>query len=390
MIQTTAKERPGRVHTIEVSTVAPSVPGRLHSLDVFRGITLAGMLLVNDPGSWDAVYPPLEHSVWNGVTPTDLVFPFFIFIVGVSMVFSFGKLLEKGVSRGEILLKSAKRAAMIFLIGLALASYPWIGFDWSHIRIPGVLQRIALSFLLASVVYLTCRSWRSRVAVVAVLLLGYWAVEMLVPVPGVGAGVLVQGKDISSYVDRAVFGMDHMWRTSRVFDPEGLLGMFPSAANVLLGVFAGEWLRSRRPSKVIVQRLLIAGVLSVALGSLWGQVFPLNKALWTSPFVLFTAGLACIGLALCYWLVDVKGWRGWTTPFVIFGVNAIAAYALSHILAHELERKVGGASIQERVYGAFTHVLSPLNASVAFAICFVLLCMAVMSVLYRRKIYIRV
>ena len=395
MIQTVRSQARTQTATIEVSEVAPSPTARLLSLDVFRGITIAAMLLVNNPGTWSAVYPPLRHAEWHGWTPTDLIFPFFLFIVGVAMTFSFGKLLSSGEDRGSLLRKSAKRATILFGLGLVLHSYPWVGYDYTHLRIPGVLQRIALAFLCATLVVLWT-GWQGRLVAVATLLLGYWAMLSWVPVPGIGAGVLEPGQDLGAYLDRAIFGADHLWASSRTWDPEGLMSTLPAVASVLLGVFAGEWLRSGRSGIVIARGLLIAGAAGVMIGLLWDQVFPINKALWTSSFVVFTAGMAALGLALCYWLVDLRGRRRWALPFVVFGVNAIAAYFLSSLMAQELgmPRLAGdgaGGTVKGWIFNnAFASWLSPVNASLAFALAFVLFWMGVMWVLYRRRIFIKV
>ena len=375
--------------------VEPVTRERLDSLDVFRGITIASMLLVNNPGTWEAVYPPLRHAEWHGWTPTDLIFPFFLFIVGVAMAFSFGKLRARNESRSSLLWKSARRAAILFGLGLVMHSYPWVGYDYGHLRIPGVLQRIAMAFLAASLLVLWL-GWKGRVAAVVTLLLGYWAMMSWVPVPGVGAGVLEPGKDLGAFVDRAVFGMDHLWESSRTWDPEGLLSTLPAVATVLLGLFAGEWLRSGRSRPVITRGLLLAGAGGVGLGLLWDLAFPINKALWTSSYVVLTAGLAALGLALCYWLVDVKGYRRWARPFVLFGVNAIAAYFLSGLMAREIgmDRLAGegaNATVKGWIYeNAFASWLSPLNASLAFALSFVLFWMAVMWVFHRKGIFLKV
>ena len=393
MSETMLGQERTRVQAVELSSAAPAPAGRLLSLDVFRGITIAAMLLVNNPGTWDAVYSPLRHAVWHGWTVTDLIFPFFLFIVGVSMTFSFGKLLAEGWTRGRLLARAAKRAAIIFALGLVLASYPWIGYDYSHLRIPGVLQRIALAFLLASAILLWTGP-RGRMVATGALLLGYWAAMMLVPVPGVGAGVLEPGRDLGAFVDRAVFGTDHLWASSRTWDPEGLLGTLPAVATVLLGIFAAEWLRSGRTGGTIARGLLLAGAVAVVLGLAWDRVFPINKALWTSSYVLLTAGLAAIGLALCYWLVDLRGYRRWALPFVVFGANAIATYFLSGLMAREigLPRLDGTPpTVKEWIFqSAYASWLPPLQASLAFALSFVLLWMGIMWVFYRRRIFIKV
>lgn len=381
--------------TIEISRVAPPLGGRLHSLDVFRGITIAAMLLVNNPGTWAAVYPPLRHAEWHGWTPTDLIFPFFLFIVGVAMTYSFGKLLARGEGRGPLFAKSARRAAILFGLGLVLHSYPWIGYDYGQLRIPGVLQRIALAFLAASAVVLWLGS-RGRGAVTVTLLLGYWAIMSWVPVPGGRAGVLEPGQDLGAYIDRVVFGTDHLWASSRTWDPEGLLSTLPAVATVLLGVLAGQWLRSGRPREEIARGLLVAGIIGVVLGLVWDLAFPINKALWTSSFVVFTAGMGAILLALCYWLVDVKGRRRWAFPFVVFGVNAIAAYFLSSLMANVIDTPWIGAAdgdvgVKTWVFdNLFASWLSPINASLGFALTFVLFWMLVMWGFYRRGIFVKV
>lgn len=395
MSESVIEQGRGRISAVEISDLAPRGDERLGSLDTFRGITIAGMLLVNNPGTWAAVYPPLRHAEWHGWTPTDLIFPFFLFIVGVAMTYSFGKLLTRGAEKGALFWKSAKRATILFGLGLLLHSFPWIGFDYGGLRIPGVLQRIALAFLGATVVVLWT-GWKGRLGAVGALLLGYWLLMTRVPVPGSGAGVLEPGQDLGAYVDRAIFGTDHLWATSRTWDPEGLLSTLPAVATVLLGVFAGEWLRSGRARSAIARGLLITGAAGVVVGLLWNLSFPINKALWTSSFVMLTAGLAAIGLATCYWVIDVKGQRRWSFPFVLFGVNAIAAYFLSSLMAQALELPVpGGGTAAMTIKGwifqnAFASWLSPMNASLAFAISFVLLWMLLMWGFYRRGIFLKV
>jgi predicted acyltransferase len=394
---TTVQTSPAGATTVDLSEVAPAVPGRLESLDVFRGATIAAMLLVNNPGSWGAIYAPLRHAEWHGWTPTDLIFPFFLFIVGVAMTFSFGKLQKRGASRRELVIKSVKRGAILFGLGLALHSFPWIGYDYSQLRIPGVLQRIGLAYIVASLIFLWTDQ-RGRAAVVAVLLLGYWALMSWVPVPGVRAGVLEPGQDLGAYIDRAVFGTDHLWAQTRTWDPEGLLGTLPAVGSVLLGVFAGEWLRARqgRPG-MVVGGLVAGGAVAIGVGLLWGLAFPINKPLWTSSYTVFTAGMAAVSLGVCYWLVDARGYRVWSRPFLFFGVNAIAAYFLSGIFARALiliRVPAGdGVTVPLKTWihqHAFASWLSPVNASLAFALAFVLLWTLIVWAMYRRKIFIKV
>lgn len=371
-----------------------SETARLVSLDVFRGITIAGMLLVNNPGSWGHIYPPLEHATWNGWTPTDLIFPFFVFIVGVAMTFSFGKLLEQGADRSGLFLKTAKRAVLIFLVGIAIHSFPWVGYDYSHWRIPGVLQRIAIAYLFAATIYLYTTT-RGQVIAIGSLLLGYWALQTLVPVPGGYAGSLKPGLDLGAYIDRAVFTTNHLWQESKTWDPEGLLSDIPAIATCLLGGLAGTWIRARRAALEKVTGLFIAGAVLMALGGMWGWVFPINKSLWTSSYVLFTAGFACQFLALCYYVVDVRGHQRWARPFVIYGTNSIAVFFLSAALARTMNLikfngPEGPIALKTFIYKTFYESwLQPINASLLFAITYVLFFLAVLTVMYRRKIFIK-
>ncbi|HEV2146543.1 MAG TPA: heparan-alpha-glucosaminide N-acetyltransferase domain-containing protein [Longimicrobiaceae bacterium] len=377
-----------------VPVAAP--PSRLVSLDVFRGITIAGMLLVNNPGTWAHVYDPLEHAKWHGWTPTDLIFPFFLFIVGVAMTFSFAAQREKGATRGAMLGKVAKRSAVLVLLGLVLAAFPFYGLDPGTLRIPGVLQRIGVAFLLASAVVLFAGP-RAQAAVAALLLLGYWAAMRWVPVPGHGAGSLEPDSNLAAYVDRAVLGTAHLWKSSKTWDPEGLLSTLPAVATVLLGVLAGRWLRSERSPAEKAVWMFLAGNAGLLLGLAWHEAFPINKNLWTSSYVVFTAGMALHFLAACYWLVDVQGWRRWAFPFVLFGMNAIAAFFLSGIMARVLTlvKWAGPAGDPVTLKGwlyetLFASWLAPLNASLAFAVCFVLFWLGVMWMFYRRRIFIKV
>ena len=379
----------------EPKAATPAPSSRLLSLDAFRGITIAGMLLVNNPGSWSAIYPPLGHAAWHGWTPTDLIFPFFLFIVGVSMTFSFAGRIERGADRGALLRGALRRAALLFLLGLLLHGFPNY-LDLSHLRIPGVLQRIALAYFAASVIVLYT-GLKARVAITAALLFGYWALEMLVPVPGGHPGVLLKGLDLGAYIDRSIFGENHLWSQARTWDPEGLLSTLPAIGTVLLGVFTGDWLRSSRAPDTKTVGLFVAGNIALVIGIAWHPLFPINKQLWTSSYVVFTAGMACHVLAMCYWLIDVKGYRRWATPFVIFGMNAIAAFFLSGLFARLLglirvTRGDAQVSLKTAIYeGVFRPLFAnPLNESLAFAIAFVLLWLGIMTVFYQRRIFIKV
>src|SRR5262245_9688233 len=375
----------------------PSAPAteRLLALDVFRGLTVAGMLLVNNPGNWGAIYPPLEHAAWNGWTPTDLIFPFFLFIVGVSMTFSFAKAIEKGAARGELLRKSLKRAALIFLVGLLIHGFPHYIQYLPTLRIPGVLQRIAICFAIASVVVLYT-DVKGIVITIAALLFGYWFLQTMVPVPGGFTGVLKPGMDLGAYIDRAVFGVKHTWIESRTWDPEGLLSSLPAVATALLGVLAGYWIRSNRTQNEKIVGLFVAGNIGLVLGIIWGTVFPINKSLWTSSYVIFTGGMACHFLAMCYYLIDVKGYKWWTKPFIVFGMNAIAAFFLSAVIGRTMNLiKLAGPTgtpiaLKTWLFNhAYVPYFSPLNASLAWAITYDLMLLGILWVMYNRKIFIK-
>jgi len=368
---------------------------RLVSLDVFRGLTIAGMILVNNPGTWNAAYWPLTHADWHGWTPTDLIFPFFLFAVGVSIALALAPRLAGDEARGRLVLRIVSRSLILFGLGLFLAGFP--SFDLTTIRIPGVLQRIAVCYLAAALLFLAT-SKRNQIAVTTAvmvsLLLGYWALMTLVPVPGFGAGDLGKEGNLAAYIDRAVLG-PHIWRAAKVYDPEGILSTLPALATTLAGVLTGLWLRTSRPPGTKAGGMAAAGVGAVALGLAWGRWFPVNKALWTSSYAVFTAGAALLALAACFWLVEIRRWRRWATPFVIFGTNAIAAFVLSTFVARLLILvKVGGGEGISLHRWLYTHVFAPwaapANASLLFAVAYVLVWLAAMAALHRRRIFIRV
>lgn len=386
--------------------IAP--PARMVSLDVFRGITIAAMILVNDPGSWNHIYAPLEHADWNGWTPTDLIFPAFLFMVGVSMTLSFASRASRGMTRGALAIHIVRRSAMIFAIGLFLNGFP--SFDFASIRIMGVLQRIAVCYLIAGLLYLflsrgkgganaTARA-RSNAAVivgiVVLLLASYWALLKFVPVPGYGAGHLGKDDNLGAYIDRTLMG-GHLWSESVTWDPEGILSTLPAIASLLIGILAGEWLRSDREGTRKVQGLAGAGVVLLIAGRLLHPYLPINKNLWTSTFVLFTGGFALLALAACYWAVDLRGWRKWAGPWLVFGMNAILAYALAALVSeistdfefHDSHRHL--RTLHSWIYqGYFVPHASPVNASLAFAIAFVFVIFLLLWPLYRWKIFVRV
>jgi predicted acyltransferase len=368
--------------------------GRLVSLDAFRGATIAGMILVNNPGSWSYVYAPLRHAEWHGWTPTDLIFPFFLFIVGVAMPISFGRRLQRGDSRRELMKHVVRRSAILFGLGLFMRLYPTFS-DWDTLRIMGVLQRIAVVYLIASILYLTLQQ-RGRWTAVAVLLLGYWALMTLVPVPGSGAGDLSAEGNLGAFLDRLILGQDHLWQQNP-WDPEGLLSSLPAVATTLLGIFTGEWITSGRSALIKVRGLLLAGIIGIVVGMLWHQLFPINKNLWTSSYVVFTAGMALLIFGLFYWTIDVRGWRTWSKPFVVYGMNAIAVFVASGLMTKTLVRWripiEGGetTSAYSWIYqNVFASWAGPLNGSLAFAISYILFWLAIIWILYWRKIFIKI
>ena len=368
---------------------------RLLSLDVFRGLTIAAMLLVNNPGTWSHVYPPLEHAEWNGWTPTDLVFPFFLFIVGVATALSLGGLRDAGTGRANVFRKAFVRAAIIFGLGLLLQGFPH--YDLPHLRIPGVLQRIAIAYLLTAIVVLLT-GVRGQVLTLLGLLLGYWTLMTLVPVPGVGRGVLEPEKNLSNWLDFRLLGVNHVWHETRTWDPEGLLSTLGAVASVLCGVLAGHWIRSRHRTDAKAFGLFYAGGMILLLGWVWSHIFPINKSLWTSSYVLLSAGLACLVLSAIIWLVDIEGYRGWTAPFLVFGTNAITAYWLSTLCGIVLDwitltGRGEGEQVVLKTYlydTAYASWLSPANASLAYAVSYVVLWLGLLSFLYRRRIFIRI
>ncbi len=397
------------------SARARTMPARLVSLDVFRGMTIAGMILVNNAGNWNAVYWPLDHAKWHGWTPTDLIFPFFLFIVGVSMVLSFEARRRRGATSGELLRHVVQRSAIIFAIGFALAFWGR-SFNLHTVRIYGVLPRIAAVYLVASAIVLYCGR-RARAGIAAGLLLGYWLLMTRVP----GFDLTMDG-NLAGFVDRKLL-YEHLWIAHR-FDPEGLLSTIPAVVTTLIGVFTGEWLsqasgvrlqaaggnqenphpipptpggiRVGQPHAVLVEKvqgMVVAGAALMVAGEVWGRWFPINKNMWTSSYVLFTGGFALAALALCYWMVEIRGWRRWGAPFVWYGSNAITVYAASAALAvFSVKHYVRpGVTYKAWVYGnVFAPFARPANASVMYASAYVITFMVLAWVMYRNKIFVKI
>ncbi|HVF47165.1 MAG TPA: DUF5009 domain-containing protein [Pyrinomonadaceae bacterium] len=451
---------------------------RLISLDVFRGATIAGMVLVNNPGTWQHIYDPLEHAAWHGLTPTDWIFPFFLFIVGVAIPIALGQRLADGVT-GNVYGKIVSRALIIFGLGLVMSIVPFFQFgptdapDWlkmliwlalsaglfllllrrfkmagvavgvgivgiiamnlggynvapynfATMRIPGVLQRIAVCYLIVSLLFLHT-NWKQQLGIAVALLLGYWALMTLVPVPGCEV-TTVNDKacNLAAWLDRMILTENHMWRSAKVFDPEGILSTLPAIVTTISGVLTGTWLLRKSSSgyegemaaasadRVIhsdlrpnldfrlnkVGGLFFFGTILLAVGYIWSSYFPPNKSLWTSSYVLLTSGLALLTLGACYWLIDIKGYKRWAWPFVVFGVNALPLFVFSGIMARMLgAMRVTGndgqrISLHTWIFdNIYLSVAQPVDASLGYAVSFILVWLFLMWLLYRKRIYVKV
>ena len=452
--------------------MATPTTNRLISLDVFRGMTIAGMVLVNNPGG-SPVYWPLDHAEWNGLTPTDWIFPFFLFIVGVSISISLGKRIAekpdakaywKIVSRAasiyllgaalsivpffqfqatdapdplKMMIWLAFSAALLFLLlrnykvaaalaavgllgiaGMNLAGYNVVPYNYGTLRIFGVLQRISVCYLVTSLIFLHT-TWKQQVAIAVALLLGYWLLMTTIPVPGCEiTSVSDKACNLAAYIDRMILTENHIWRSGKVYDPEGILSTIPAIVTTISGVLTGTWLVRKDEFRMMndesmpegnssfiihysslnkVSGMFFFGVILLALGMIWNSYFPLNKAMWTSSYVFATTGLALLVLGSCYWLIDIKGYKAWAKPFVIFGVNALALFVFTGIFARMIAAyRVTGedgqlVSIQRWVMQhIYLPITQPIDASVAFAISFILLWLFLMWLLYRKQIYIKV
>jgi predicted acyltransferase len=373
-----------------------SQPGRLISLDVFRGLTVMAMILVNNPGDWGHIYPPLEHAEWNGCTPTDLIFPFFLFIVGVSLVYALSGVKRQGGPQGAVLLRVLRRATVLFGLGLLLSLYP--RFDFSVVRIMGVLQRIALVFLGCSVIFLKT-SWRTQTWLIIGFLIGYAVLMQLVPVPGFGPANLEPATNLGAWLDRTLFSEAHLWKQSKTWDPEGLLGTLPALGTGLLGVLTAQWLRRKdqEPAAKVAWLFVAAGGL-IILGLCWAPWFPINKALWSSSYVLFCGGLAMAGLAALYWICDVQGYRAWTRPALVYGVNAILVFCLSALLSRTFGLfklalpggKTGGLKEWLYEWGIAPHFQDPRTASLVGAVTLIVIWYFILSLMYRKGVVLKV
>lgn len=378
---------------------------RLLSLDIFRGLTIAGMILVNNPGDWGNIYPALEHAKWNGCTPTDLVFPFFLFIVGAAIKLSLSKRKERGDNQNKLILQIFRRSVFIFLIGIALTGFPT--YNFSTIRIPGVLQRIALVYFFTSFIYLKT-NWKTQTLLAAIFLFVYWGLITLVPVPGFGAPDLTRpiiidkltnieiAPNLVAWIDNQLL-TGHLWRQTKIWDPEGLLSTLPAISTGLLGILLGTFLKSNLDKSQKTAWIFFFGNIGLMTGIIWDMYFPMNKALWTSSYVIFTTGMALNVFGMCYWLADVKQIKWWTKPFVVYGTNAITVYVLSGMVSVMMSRikwtnAIGDTvSLKSFMYNSFfTPFLSPINASLAWALFYVLFWLGIMWIFYKKNIFLKV
>lgn len=387
-------------HSMTNPNASPSPIKRLLSLDVVRGITIAFMIMVNNnggSGSWHF----MNHAEWNGLTPTDLVFPTFVFVVGISIVFAFEARLARGASKGELARHTVQRAAILIVFGIIVNSFPF--FELKHMRFYGVLQRIAICYLVVGLFYLWDRRVSTKIAALVAALVGYWVLVRWVPVPGLGLPgrdipFMDMNRNIVSWVDQHLFPYHlYLYADHNVRDPEGLLSDIPAIGTALLGLLTGIWLRSQRALRTKAAGLLAGCVGCLAVGYLWSLWFPLNKNMWTSSYVLVAAGYSLALLTLAFWAVELRGWRsGWTWPWLVFGSNAIVAYMISELgssLLWAIQVPQGAQKVGVQLYlfqHIFAHIPNPHWAAFAWSVSFTAACFVPVLVLYRKKIFLKV
>ena len=378
-------------------------PSRLLSLDVLRGLTIGFMILVNNNGDERRAFWPLKHAYWNGFTPTDLVFPTFLFIVGISTVLSLSSRLKQGIGKQALAVSIVRRSVILYLLGLLVNSFPY--FHLHTMRFYGVLPRIAICYFVVAMLYLISPGWRSKAVLAVAALVGYWVLLRFVPVPGYGVPthdvpLLDRDGNLTAWLDRQIFSASHLYEGIR--DPEGLLSTIPAVGTALLGMLTGLWLRSTASIGQKARGIAVAGLSCLLLGGLWNITFPINKKMWTSSYVLFAGGLSMLLLALCMWLIDLPSAEeskpersrrsGYFTPFLVFGTNAISAYVLSELLLGAID-VLGPRNFSiERVvlHGISSVVPSGAFACLLYSLCYVAVCWLPMYVLYRRKIFIKI
>jgi predicted acyltransferase len=382
---------------LSIPAVAKPASRRLISLDVFRGLAVAGMILVDNPGNDDLAYGPIKHTVWNGWTPADFIFPSFMFLVGASMVLSFRARLQRDETRGQILRHVVRRTLILIALGIFINGFPV--FHLANWRIEGVLQRIAVCYLIAAVLVLWS-DWRGQFLVLAACLLGYWALMRFLPVPGLGVPgrdipFMDQDRNLVAWLDRSLFP-GRLYDGTR--DPEGLISNLPAMGTTLLGVLTGQWLCSGREKATIVFRMVLFAGLGVVAGLVWNLSFPINKHLWTSSFVLFSGGLSLVTLALLYWVLEIKQWRGvWTMPILVFGMNAVAGFVADALVwgpGYSFTAKgPKGADISwHEVANARLGALgmNAANTSLLYSLGAVLFCWVLLWMFWRKRMFLKV
>ncbi len=365
---------------------------RILSVDIFRGATIAAMILVNNPGTWSHVYAPFLHAEWNGLTPTDLIFPFFLFIVGMSITFAYTKKKAVGIT-GDVYKKIISRTLKLIFLGLFLAgfkySFPFFK-DLSHLRLPGVLQRIGIVFFIASILFLHF-NWKTLLGIFVVILVGYWLIMTQIPVHG-EMPLLTKESNLASVVDLDILTVNHMWKT--LYDPEGILSTFPAIATTIFGMFLGMILLNKeKTQQEKLKYFVIIGIVALVIGYAWSMIFPLNKALWTSSFVLVTGGWASLVYAAIYYVADILGHNNWGKPAIIFGSNAITVYFLSSFMAKSfgMIKLSSGQSLHGYLYEILSSIITiPKLSSLIYAILIIMFYYLVAYILYKKKIFIKV
>ncbi|MDQ6472479.1 DUF5009 domain-containing protein [Flavobacterium sp. LHD-80] len=419
---------------------------RLTSLDVFRGFTILLMTIVNNPGSWDSIYAPLEHAEWHGCTPTDLVFPFFVFIMGTAIPFAMPVKHFDGAVFNKILVRSlrifclglflsvfsrihlfglegipllAVRLVIAFAVAYALLgnfsmkvktilavgifviliSLAFSGLEhFEDTRIPGVLQRIAIVYFFTSILYLKS-NLKTQLIVLATLLIGYWLLMAFVPVPGFGPANFEKGTNLAAWLDDTLLN-GHLWIASKTWDPEGILSTLPAIGTGILGMYIGQILNSQATKTEILKKTAISGVVLVIGGLLWNIIFPINKSLWTSSYVLYTAGIGTLCLTILYYIIDVQGYKKWTKFFLIWGVNPMIVFFFSGVIPRVLSAiklqnpEIGGEeiSLQSAIYkhGIVPCFENPLNSSLAYALAYAAFWSIILWIFYKKKLIFKV
>lgn len=369
-----------------------NIKQRLASIDAFRGLTIAGMIIVLNPGSWKYVYPAFKHADWHGWTIADLVFPFFLFIVGVSITFSLSKIKIDNLEKKEVYLKIIKRSVILFLLGIFINSFP--DFNFQQFRIMGVLQRIAICYLIVSILFLNTK-YESQAIIAVSLLFIYWAIMEWVAVPGYPLGSYGKGENAANYLDRFILS-GYMGYYEKLGEPEGFISTLPSLSLTLFGVLTGHFIKSKKEIKKSASMMFGIGVLLFLLGLVWDNWLPINKNLWTSSFTVLTGGLGLILFSIFYYLIDGLNYQKFAKPFVVLGMNAITVYVLSIVTAKiiKLLTFTSNGTLYHARSWAYENILLGIfglkGASLVYALIYCAIWCGIMWILYYKKIFIKV